>query len=101
MMTNKCLTHHKNNLLCKDKWGVILGKFKKIYDCMVRTKHNEKYWSMTIANMVAFNLPKNFDRGMYEMIDEFLNMGPIFNPPHMRNSINDACDIYISIWPHL
>ncbi len=32
MMTNKCLAHHMNSPLCKDKWGVILRKFKKIYD---------------------------------------------------------------------
>jgi hypothetical protein len=54
---------------------------------------------MTIADMVAFNLPKNFDQEMYEMIDEFLGIRPIFNSPHMKNSINDACDIYISILP--
>jgi hypothetical protein len=101
MMTNKCLAHHKSSPLCKDKWGVILGKFKKIYDYMVRTEHNEKYWSMTIVDMVDFNLPKNFDQGMYEMIDEFLGMRLIFNSPHMKNSINNACDIHISICPHL
>ncbi len=80
---------------------MILGKFKKIYDYMVRTEHNEKYWSMTIVDMVDFNLPKNFDQGMYEMIDEFLGMRLIFNSPHMKNSINNACDIHISICPHL
>jgi hypothetical protein len=101
MTTNKCLAHHKNGPLCKDQWDVILGKFKKIYDYMVRIEHNKKYWPMTIADMIAFNLPKNFDQGMYEMIDEFFGMRPIFNPPHTKNSINDACDIYISIWPHL
>ncbi len=101
MMTNKCLAHQKNGPLCKDQWDVILGKFKKIYDYMVRIEHNEKYWSMSIANMIAFNLPKNFDQGMYEMIDDFFGMRPIFNPPHMKNSINNACDIYISIWPHI
>jgi hypothetical protein len=36
--------HMKNGLACKDKWGSIFKEFKKIFDYMSRTWHNEDYW---------------------------------------------------------
>ncbi len=36
--------HMKNGFAYKDKWGSILKEFKKIFDYMFRTWHNEDYW---------------------------------------------------------
>jgi hypothetical protein len=40
VMNVNCLNHVKNDLACKNKWGSLVGDFKKIYDYMVNTKHN-------------------------------------------------------------
>jgi hypothetical protein len=33
----------RNDLTCKGKWGSIVRKFKKVFDYMFRTWHNEDY----------------------------------------------------------
>ncbi len=38
-----CSQHMRNGLTCKDKWGTIVGKFKKIFDHMSVIGQNEDY----------------------------------------------------------
>ncbi len=38
--------HMRNNPTCKDKWGVIFGNFKKIFDHWLGTWQNENDWAM-------------------------------------------------------
>jgi len=40
------LQHMQNNPTHMDKWQCISYKFKKIYNYMFDTNHNENYWSM-------------------------------------------------------
>jgi hypothetical protein len=81
-------THLKNDLACKDKWNAIIGELKKIHDYNARTRKNEDHWNMNAQNKTTFNLLQSFGRGMFKMIQEFLMNRPIFEPPHMRDSMD-------------
>jgi hypothetical protein len=54
--------------------------------------HNEELWSMFTIDRVSMNLPKVFNKNIYEMIDSFMKTKPIFQPPHFRDfmDLNDA-----------
>jgi hypothetical protein len=48
--------HTRNGPLCKDKWGLLTGDFKKIVNYMLGISHNQEYWSLTSQGKVAFHL---------------------------------------------
>jgi hypothetical protein len=39
-------------------------------------------------------LPRNFEQGLYEMINEFLGKWPILQPPHMKDLLVDGDGIF-------
>lgn len=49
---------------------------------------------MNAQNKNTFNLPQNFGRGMFKMIQEFLMNRPIFEPPNMKYSMDKTDDIF-------
>lgn len=51
---------------------------------------------MDNVNKSFFNFLKNFRPGFYDLIVEFLATRPIFKPPHMRDFMDDANQIYKS-----
>jgi hypothetical protein len=61
---------------------------------MLRTIHDENYWTLNIQDKVALHLPNNFGHGMYDMIYEFMKTSPIFKSPHVWNLKDDRNDIY-------
>jgi hypothetical protein len=87
-------THLENGLACKDKWSAIAGKFKKIHDHNAGTGNNENYWNMNAQDKTTFNLLWNFGRGMFKMIQKFLMYRPVFEPLHMRDSMDKRNDIF-------
>jgi hypothetical protein len=70
----------------------IYSNYKKIRDYIVGTGHNEELWSMFTINRVSMNLPKVFNKNIYEMIDSFMKTtmhlkdfkdlnNAVYNPP--------------------
>jgi hypothetical protein len=77
--------HMKNGLMCKDNWVATYGDFKQIYDNMNGNKSNQMYWDLSLQDKIALNLPKCFNKKLYE-----INMGakPILRLPHTRDLMN-------------
>jgi hypothetical protein len=61
---------------------------------MSGTCHNEEYWEMLVEYKTAQNLPKQFCKVFFELIDSFMNNRPCFNPPHFQNFMNLEDDVY-------
>jgi hypothetical protein len=56
-MVTKYSQHTTNDLACKEKWGLIIGDFKKVVDYMLGTSHNQEYWTLSPQEKVVFHLP--------------------------------------------
>jgi hypothetical protein len=52
-----CSTHMKNNMTCKNKWGAIVGDFKKKNDYNARTRHNVDCWNIFIQERIGHGFP--------------------------------------------
>jgi hypothetical protein len=50
------LTCARNGLACKDKWGLILGKFKIIFNYNSRTRRNKDYNAISSQVKNVFHL---------------------------------------------
>lgn len=75
----------KNLGACKDKWEAICGYFKH-FDYMLNISNNSEYWTIIPQEKTMFNLPRNNNKKMYEMIDAFIGVLPMFcPPPHLRS----------------
>jgi hypothetical protein len=42
-MKEGCFQHTRNGIISKDKPGAMIGDFKRIFNYIVGTSHNEKY----------------------------------------------------------
>jgi hypothetical protein len=71
---------------CKDKWGAIYGYFKH-FDYMLNISNNSEYWILIPQEKTMFNLLGNNNKKMYEMIDLFMGVLPMFCPPHIRDLV--------------
>jgi hypothetical protein len=60
VMNVECSNQLKNGVACKDKWGSLVGDFKKICDYKASIKNNQDYWSMTNVEKSTIRLPWNF-----------------------------------------
>jgi len=87
----------RNGLAYKNKWGSILGDFKKLFNYMLGIGHNEDYWALSSQEKALHHLPHHFGCDMYEMIHDFMGNRPIFNPPHVRDMMDDGDENYKSI----
>lgn len=67
-----CSSHVPNDPTCKDIWSMISSNFKNIFDFMMGIGQNQDYWAMNAQEKNKVQLPHNFRKGMYEMIDEFI-----------------------------
>jgi len=50
---------------------------------------------MSTANRLASNLPRLFNKNIFEMIDLLMNNPPIFQLPHSRDFMDFNDNIYI------
>jgi hypothetical protein len=94
-MTTRGFEHPCNVLACKDKTRSFYGKYKKIHNYMMNgTCHNEEYREMLIEDKIAQNLPKQFCKVFFKLMDSFMNNIPCFNPPHSWDFMNLKDDVY-------
>lgn len=84
----------RNGATSRDKWGALVGDFKKIYDYQTCLGNNQDYWSLNLNEKLAWGLPRNFGQVQYEMIGEFLGTQLILNPPHMWDLMDDVDNTY-------
>jgi hypothetical protein len=62
---------------------------------MTSISHNEDFWSLNLQKIKTFHLRHNFGHGIYNMIKKFIQIRPIFTPPHVHNlMMDDANDVY-------
>jgi len=61
-MVTKYSQHIRNDIACKDKWGLIIGVFKKVVDYMSRTSHNQEYWTLSPQEKNCFPYTMNFSQ---------------------------------------
>ncbi len=85
-----CSSHVPNDPTCKEKWSMISSNFKKIFDFMMGTRQNQNYWAMNAQEKNKVQLPHDFRKGVYEMINEFLSKLPIIQPPHTKDLMADG-----------
>jgi len=64
---------HKNGLAHKGKWATMYGDYKRIWDYVVGTCHNDEYWNILPPNKVPLNSVEFFNKGIYKMIDAFMS----------------------------
>jgi hypothetical protein len=62
---NGCFPSPRNNIACKDKWGVMYGYFKCMFDYMMGTNHNIKDWDLTPQEKTTLNFPQHCNKHMY------------------------------------
>lgn len=86
--------HMRINQMCKDKWGTFFGKFKKKFNYMLKTIHNEDYWAMNLQGKATFHLLHLFNKNSYDAILEFMGSKLIFSQPHMHDLMKDLEDVY-------
>ena len=80
---------------CKDKWGILIADYKRIYDFHKGTGINEeKYWSMSVPERIEENLPRHFLKENYDAIDDWYHIRPIINPPHVRDLSQPGDNVY-------
>jgi hypothetical protein len=46
-------TQLQNGITCKNKWGALIGDFKKIYDYKIGIGNNQDYWSLNLNEKLA------------------------------------------------
>jgi len=56
--------------------------------------HNDFFGNMSIANKVSMNLLRMSNRSIYEMIETFMKIRPIFQPPHCRDFMDPTNAVY-------
>jgi hypothetical protein len=77
--------HVKNKPACKEKWATLYIDYKWIRDYIVGMGHNDFFGNMSIVNKISMNLLRMSNRNIYEMIDAFMKIRPIFQQPHSRD----------------
>jgi hypothetical protein len=73
---------------------MISSNFKKIFDFITGIRQNQDYWAMNAQEKNKVKLLRNFKRGMYKMINEFLGKWPIIQPPHTKDLMADGNGIF-------
>ncbi len=89
--------HMRNGLACKDKWGSIYGRFKKISNHISRTSWNENHCDMNVDDKISHHLPWLFNKIHYDLMLEFMGKRPMFRPLYTQNLMQDANNIHHSI----
>jgi hypothetical protein len=80
--------------MCKDKWRTFFGEFKKKFNYMLKTIHNEDYWAMNLQGKATFHLPQLFNEYSYDVILEFVDSKRNFIQPHMHDLMKDLKYVY-------
>jgi hypothetical protein len=60
--------HLWNGPTYNDKWESIPHEFKRLFDYLLGTIHNENDWTLNIRDTVALHSPHSSGHGMYDMI---------------------------------
>jgi hypothetical protein len=60
---------------------IVLGNSYMIKDYTDMTSMNEDYWVLSTQNMSYLNLPKQYIKEIYVIIESFLSSWPTFCPP--------------------
>jgi hypothetical protein len=60
---------------------IVLGDSFTIKDCIDMTSMNEDYWVFSTQNMSCIDLPKQWIKEIYVIIESFLRSQPTFCPP--------------------
>ncbi len=66
----------RNNVICKDKWGVIHEDFKHIFYYMDSIGNNIGYWDFIPQEKTSLNVFQQFKKVMYKLIDSFMGCAP-------------------------
>ncbi len=61
---------------------------------MVGIGHNENDWSVNLQKKRTSHLLRNFGHGVYDMIEEFIGIWPIFRLPHVTDLMVDGDNVY-------
>lgn len=56
---------------------------------MLRTTHNQNYWTLSPQEKVTFHLPQFFPKNFYDPLLKFMGIRPIYNPPHVQDLMGD------------
>ncbi len=91
-------SHHvRNGPTCKDKWKIIYSDYCKVKDYMYTTGVNAYYWALLVQDRIALDLPHQFVREVYQIIEAFSSSWPIFFTPRLpRLHGNKGWCIYTS-----
>lgn len=73
----------RNNVICKDKWGIIYEDFKHIFDYMDSIGNNIGYWDFIPQEKTSLNVFQQFKKVMYKLIDSFMGVCPMLHPLHL------------------
>ncbi len=73
----------RNNVICKDKWGVIYEDFKHISYYMDSVGNNIRYWDCIPQEKTSLNMFQQFKKVMYKLIDSFVGACPMLHPLHL------------------
>jgi hypothetical protein len=65
------------------KLDIALGDSHRIKDYTNMTSTNEDYWVISTQNMSYLDLPKQYIKEIYVIIESFLSSRPTFCPPHV------------------
>jgi hypothetical protein len=81
--------------LLENKWGLLIGNFKQIYDYKVGIWNNQDYWSMIFVNKATSgNYWKTLGIWILQNDHNFLGTRPIFNPTCMWDLMDGSNFIY-------
>jgi hypothetical protein len=79
-------SHHvRNGPTCKDKWIIIYSDYCKVKDYMYTTGVNAYYGALSVQDRIALDLPHQYVREVYQIIEVFSSSWPIFSPPDSQD----------------
>ncbi len=82
---------------------IVLGDSYKIKDYTCMTSMNEDYWVLSTLNMSYLDLPKQYIKEIYVIIESFLSSRPTFCPTLVQElmATNDGVYCSLQCWPVL
>jgi hypothetical protein len=70
------------------------GDYKRIWDYVVGTCHNDEYWNILPPNKVPLNLRKFFNKVIYKMIDAFMSNRLMFKPSQFQDFMDQNNNVH-------
>ncbi len=68
VMASSHSAYVRNRLACNENlWTTLYNDYKRIWNYMVKTRHDEELWNISTIDKVTMNLPKMFNMNIYEI----------------------------------